>query len=79
MEIRQVLKSSASMIPVLFYKISDRQTKPAGEEKYSRGRERKRNQAEKKGSSEKIFKQSVGKTQRVQTGRVKAIQEEMEG
>lgn len=61
MEIRQVLKSSASMIPVLFYKVSDRQTQPAGEEKYRKGRERKRHQ-EKKGSSEKIFKQSVGKT-----------------
>lgn len=34
MEIRQVLKSSASMIPVLFYKVSDGQTKPGGEERY---------------------------------------------
>lgn len=33
MEIRQVLKSSASMIPVLFYKVSDGQTKPGGEER----------------------------------------------
>ncbi len=36
MEIRQVLKSSASMIPDLFYKVSDGQTKP-GEEKTKSG------------------------------------------
>lgn len=30
MEIRQVLKSSASMIPVLFYKVSHGQRKPEG-------------------------------------------------
>lgn len=30
MEIRQVLKSSASMIPDLFYKVSDGQEKPGG-------------------------------------------------
>lgn len=34
MEIRQVLKSSASMTPVLFYKVSDGQTKPGGTERY---------------------------------------------
>ncbi len=33
MEIRQVLKSSASMIPVFFYKVSDGQRKPGGEER----------------------------------------------
>lgn len=37
MEIRQVLKSSASMIPVLFYKVSDGQTKPGGVERYRDG------------------------------------------
>lgn len=34
MEIRQVLKSSASMIPDLFYKVSDGQRKPGGEERW---------------------------------------------
>ena len=37
MEIRQVLKSSASMIPVLFYKVSDGQTKPGGGERCGKG------------------------------------------
>lgn len=37
MEIRQVLKSSASMIPVLFYKVSDGQTKPGGAKRYRKG------------------------------------------
>lgn len=87
MEIRQVLKSSASMIPVLFYKVSDRSTKPAGEEKYRRGK--KREAQEIRGGGEKgwviRFKQEIrnnpyggcckvrGIMKRFQTGRVKAI------
>ena len=37
MEIRQVLKSSASMTPVLFYKVNDGQTKAGVEERYREG------------------------------------------